>query len=285
MSFLKGWLSYLGNKIYPLTHAESVYYEDTTVKNVLDNRAAAKGTGDGSLAGVGQDAAANGICSVALGKGTSADDYNTSLGKYPKAMTRGIISSYTYGTALSIGNGTSSTTASNCFRVDYNGSVYGLSAYNSTGADYSEFFEWLDGNTSSEDRRGLFVTLDGNKIKVATGGDYVLGVVSANPCIIGNSDEGWQGRFLKDDYGSFVIGENGLVENPNYDRNKDYVQRADRPEWACIGLLGVLVVRDDGTCQVNSFCKLGQNGLATASDDGYRVIERVNDNLVKFVFK
>lgn len=285
MSLLKGWLSYLGSKIYPLTHAESVYYGDSTVQNALDNQAAVKGTGNGSVVGVEQDAVANGTCGVALGNSTIANDYNTSLGKFPTEISRGILDSSTYGSALVVGNGTSNTNRSNCFRVAYGGSVYGLAAYNSSGADYSEFFEWLDGNPSDIDRRGLFVTLDGNKIKVASTGDYILGVVSANPCIIGNGDECWHGRWLKDDYGSFITDENGLVTNPDYDSTLKYVQRADRPEWDCVGLLGALVVRDDGTCTVNSYCKVTITGIATASETGYRVIERVSDNLIRIIFK
>ena len=38
-------------------------------------------------------------------------------------------------------------------------------------ADYAEFFEWKDGNTSDEDRVGYSVILDGNKIVKATSSD------------------------------------------------------------------------------------------------------------------
>ena len=50
-------------------------------------------------------------------------------------------------------------------------------------------------------------------------------------------------------------------------------------------MLGVLVVRDDGTCEVNGFCKCGKNACATKSETGYRVISRVNDHLVKIIFR
>ncbi len=29
-------------------------------------------------------------------------------------------------------------------------------AFNTSGADYAEYFEWLDGNPEAEDRRGYF---------------------------------------------------------------------------------------------------------------------------------
>ncbi len=49
--------------------------------------------------------------------------------------------------------------------------------------------------------------------------------------------------------------------------------------------MGVLAVRDDGTCQVNSYCKVTDEGTATASNTGYRVIARVNDHVIKIVLK
>ena len=50
-------------------------------------------------------------------------------------------------------------------------------------------------------------------------------------------------------------------------------------------MLGVLAVRDDGSCKVNGFCALAEGGIATASEKGYRVIKRVNDHIVKVIFR
>ncbi len=83
------------------------------------------------------------------------------------------------------------------------------------------------------------------------------------------------------------------VENEDYDRDKAYIHRADRPEWDTVGLLGQLVCCDDGTCQVNGYCKCSQNGMATAAayEEGsfqtpvYKVMERVADGLIKVLVK
>jgi hypothetical protein len=201
----------------------------------------------------------------------------------------------------------------------------------SKGYDYAEYFEWLDGNIDNEDRRGYFVTMDGDKIKKAKEGDYILGIVSAYPAVIGNNDMEWSGKFLLDEFGDpikkvqkTIIKEHELNEdvcftdeemktltdeerkqremrevereveteyfvlNPDFDPDKEYIHRADRPEWDTIGMLGVLAVFDDGTCQVNGFCKCNDDGVATACERGfdtYRVIERINDRLIKVVFK
>ena len=55
------------------------------------------------------------------------------------------------------------------------------------GADYAEYFEWSDGNTESEDRRGISVVLDGNKIREAVAGEEPIGVISGNPSVVGDT--------------------------------------------------------------------------------------------------
>lgn len=245
----------------------------------------------------------------------------TAIGAYNVAYNTGT------GAIFIIGNGASSA-RSNAFRVTYNGTAYGKAAYQTSGADYAEYFEWLDKNPEKEDRRGYFVTLDGNKVRKATAKDtYILGVVSAKPVVVGNSDpDDWHGHFLTDIFGNFLtewreaefpvfedveeeetyIDEEGneatrivhrtvektekrMVEayivNPDYDPEQPYTPRAERPEWSPIGMLGQLIVRDDGTCKVNGYCAVADGGTATEAESGYRVIERVADNLVKIIFR
>ena len=275
---------------------------------------------------------ASGERSHAEGCNTTASNYSShAQGKYSKAMTTGGAETNTTGDAMVIGNGTGSSALSNAFRVTFAGAVYGLSAFNSTGADYSEFFEWADLNPAAEDRVGYFVTLVGKQIRMAGPGDYILGIVSGQPCIIGNADEDWLGRWEHDAFGRFIKDdtEDSVVErkmvgvpvlddngnptgktklemqevqtgevihgwrykaNPDYDPTQEYIERKDRPEWDCVGMLGVLAVRDDGTCGVNGYCRVADGGIATAADayipgTTYRVIERVADNVIKVIFR
>ena len=72
------------------------------------------------------------------------------------------------------------------FRGD--GNAYADGSWSGGGADYAEYFEWSDGNTSSEDRRGISVVLDGDKIREATSGEDPIGVISANPSVVGDVD-------------------------------------------------------------------------------------------------
>ena len=152
----------------------------------------------------GYEAKAIGNCSHAEGYGTEASNCSShASGKYNAQMTTegGIYN--TEGTAFSIGNGTSSVLRSNAFSVQYDGTVKAKSTITaSTTADYAEFFEWLDGNSNNEDRVGYFVTLDGNRIKIASDNDdYILGIVSGEPFVLGNGDcDTWNGMYLHDEF-------------------------------------------------------------------------------------
>jgi hypothetical protein len=120
----------------------------------------------------------------------------------------------------------------------------GGGAYNTSGADYAEMFEWIDGNPDNEDRVGQLVYLDGDKVTLTPTG-APIGVVSATASVIGNNwSEQWQGRLLRDDFGREVLDGNGSpVVNPNFDPEKQYTSRHERKEWAVVGLVGRLRVR------------------------------------------
>lgn len=270
----------------------------------------------------GTDSHAEGNCTIASGKYSHAEGSNTTSlanqhaqGHYnnTSTATKNADAGSGTGTAFVIGNGTSAS-RSNAFRVTGEGKVYASNAEILTGADYAEYFEWADGNQNGEDRVGHFVTFDENnpeKIRIANlDDDYILGVISGMPNVIGNGDEDWKKRYILDDFGRYIeetfeyetteidkeTGEETTVtktgtkwkENPDYDNSILYTPRDQRPEWSAVGMLGVLSVYDDGTCKVNGYCKCSTNGIATASEkdiDSYRIIARVTDNIVKIVFR
>ncbi len=291
---------------------------------------------NGVAIGVGNKAYHN---AYALGwYNTAYDAGSVVIGQYSKQSSGNNVQWAQSNDAFIIGNSANNVVHSNAFRVTFEGRVYGQSSYNSSGADYAEYFEWIDQNPNNEDRVGYFVTLKGKQIQIATPNDYILGIVSGLPCIIGNADEDWLGRWEHDDFGRFtheyfeqtkeeVSTENmnddeisalltnedyvyidnkiyhiirtpvdyptkhyDFKANPDYDNTQPYIERKDRQEWDAVGMLGVLSIRDDGTCQVDGFCKVAEGGIATHSDEyiigkTYRVIERVSDNVVKIIFK
>lgn len=263
---------------------------------------------------------ASGTYSHAEGYYTKAANYAShASGKYNVAMTTGGGTSNTTGTAFVIGNGTGSSALSNAFSVQYSGIVKAKSTITaSTTADYAEFFEWLDGNPDDEDRVGYFVTLDGDKIRIATAtDDYILGVVSGEPFVLGNGDcDTWNGMYLHDEFRRTIYepapkmteildsegnptGEYKELEgefegtrpklNPEYDHTKSYISRFDRKEWAPVGMLGVLAVRHDGTAKVNGYVTVNADGIATdcekSAENAYRVIKSNTDSVVEIIFR
>jgi hypothetical protein len=278
------------------SHAEG---SSTTASRSAAHAEGSSTTASGSYSHAeGYNTTASGDYSHAEGFCTTAGYANNhAQGHYNKDMSSGSVSG-TSGNAMAIGNGTVNA-LSNAFRVTFAGQVYGLSAFNSSGADYAEFFEWEDGNEENEDRVGYFVTLSGDKIKKATAGDYILGIISGQPSVIGNGDEDWLGRWQRDDFGRFIWGEieeedpttnekqkvRTILANPAYDNTQEYIERKDRKEWDCVGMLGALAVRDNGKCKVNGFCECGKDGIAVPAETGYRVIARVSKNVVKVIFK
>ena len=278
----------------------------------LSNYSTASGVGSVTL---GYHSTASGVWANSLGFFTTALDRQTVIGHHNDTSLADSLGDYVgsnSGTAFVIGNGTDSS-HSNAFRVRFDGIVYSKGSYNNSGADYAEYLEWSDGNANNEDRRGYVVTFDEEnpgKIRKANSNDYVVGIVSGNPCILGNSDEGWLGQYLRDDFGTILTEEIeeeietidpdtdetvikkqksiSYIVNPDYDPQKVYVHRENRPEWDAIGFLGVLIVRDDNTCVANGYCKVSEGGIMTSSEKGtetYKVIERVTDNLIKVLIK
>ena len=210
-----------------------------------------------------------------------------------------------------VGNGTSDTNRSNAHTLDWNGNATFAGVVTGTGADYAEYFEWADGNPDDQDRVGMIVTLDGDKIRPATTSDDILGVVSATAMVLGdNAEWEWRQKYLYDDYGRVITemveefrdeidretGETKKIStgfhphrklNPNYDPEQAYVRRSDRPEWEIIGLIGKLHVTDDGTCTVGGYATVGENGIATASANktSMRVMKRIADNVILVLMK
>ncbi len=304
----------------PAAHAEGLY---TIAVNYGDHAEGDHTTASGNYSHAegsdtiasGTSSHAEGVGSVASGEGSHAGGVGTkasascqtAIGKYN-------IESTNTSDRLIIGKGTTTTARANCFRATDTG-VYASGSYNASGADYAEFFEWLDGNPEKADRVGLFVTLAGEKIRLAQpDDDFILGIVSAEPSVCGDVyDDQWKGMYLYDIYGrplwedvevpdetievpdpeqpdrtvTRVIipahTEHRQKLNPDFDNTQAYVPRSERPEWAAVGMLGKLVMRDDGTCRADGWCTVGENGTATYSGTRtkYRVMARLDESHIR----
>ena len=143
--------------------------------------------------------------------------------------------------------------------------------------------------------------------------------------MLGNGDcDTWNGMFLRDEFGRVMYERAPKIErevvadkegrfvelketpvldaegnplymgmrpriNPDYNPSEPYVRRSDRPEWSPVGMLGVLAVRQDGSCKVNGYCTCGEGGVAIAcgreAENAYRVIKVLSDSVAKVVFR
>ena len=258
----------------------------------------------------GNSTTASGYISHAEGISTTASsEYQHVQGKFNIEDTANIYADI-------IGNGSDEERSNaNAATVDWQGNAWYAGAVTSNGADYAEFFEWLDGNPNNEDRVGYLVALDGEKIRFANPEDEILGIISANPAILGDNYEcNWNGKYLTDEFGRILYdkveefidipkvdeetGETTIEKkslgffdhpriNPDYDPDQEYINRRNRSEWAMVGMFGKLFVRDDGTAQINGYVSTGEGGIATASTEktNMRVLSRVNDHIVKVLLK
>lgn len=293
---------------------------------------AAHAEGRGTIAS-GQTAHAEGHSTIASANYTHAEGYTTiavgwashSEGSGTKAIANSQhvqgkwnipenhIHIVGYGTGED--DATAGTYRANIHHLTTAGEGWFAKGTSTTNADYAEYYEWLDGNVYNEDRIGLLVTLDGEKIKLANFGDEILGIISGTAAVIGDDPaSSWKRKYLTDDFGRIIYEdredfEEIIVEkineetgeiyeeteivslgfskypilNPEYDPTQEYIPRSERPEWDIVGLLGKLYVRDDGTATVNGYATVRENGIATTSlnKTNMRVLSRVKDNIIK----
>ncbi|MBS5725078.1 MAG: hypothetical protein KHW59_04760 [Clostridiales bacterium] len=280
-------------------------------------------SGSGAVA-FGQSSSASGAFSFAFGSFAEAagtDCFSTGNNVTASGRAQAVVGKYnqlydgptgtndTTGTQFIVGVGTGTSARANAFRVTTDGYCRGQNAFSGSGADYAEYFEWLDGNPEDEDRRGYFVTLEGEKIRKATAADtYILGVISATPAMIGNTySDMWRGMYMTDIFGERLTEtvevtaatdpdtgevipahtETRFILNPEYDPEQPYEGRNDRAEWAAVGIVGQLVVIDDGTCETNGYCTVADGGTATKSEEktAYRVMERLDATHIRIFIK
>lgn len=272
--------------------------------------------GEGSFAGgitqgVGA-VTAGGSGSFSYGFSTNANgNYMTAIGRLNAAGTSISSQTATTGDVFIIGKGTADNARSNCFRVTIAGATYGVGAFNTSGADYAEMTEWQDGNPEAEDRVGKFVCMTGEKMRIANSHDVRsrIGVVSSEPTVVGDThSEEWKGKYKTDIFGrkltrvvqvpeqrdddGNVIQEacetTEWIEAEDFDNDREYTPREQRKEFGYFGMLGKVVVIDDGSCQEDGYCYPNDNGIATNENDsnkGFYVMERLDNSHIRILLK
>jgi trimeric autotransporter adhesin len=203
-----------------------------------------------------------------------------------------------------LANGMDASTPSLAAKILSDGNVKIDGTVSSPAADYAEMFESENGQPIGY---GFFVALEEDKVRIAHDEDnYILGVTSAKPAFLSDSGEmRWKHKYVttewgeilyesvtlpavQDPHGQVIIPERTErrpVLHPQWDPTLEYVPRTARKEWIAVGLLGKLLVRDNGLCVTNGYCKPDARGAATPSDNGYRVLKRISPQQILILFR
>ena len=236
-------------------------------------------------------AGSNGIVSHSnsflFGDGLKSVNTNcTVLGRYNNPQDN-------WNAVLWVGTGSSNTDRKNALIIQNNEIHYRGQLKEGSGwmGDIGEYFEWYDGNILDEDRVGYMVQLKDGKIEYATDIDNCIGVVS-DTCILtaGSCSMGWHGMYLKDKFGRDILeevnGEMLPIKNPNYDESLVYISRDKRKEWCKVGIVGQVIVRQDGTLKSGSYINC-VNGIATKSTEktNYRVVKVIDETVAIILVK
>ncbi|PAW29295.1 hypothetical protein BKC07_09055 [Peribacillus simplex] len=182
-----------------------------------------------------------------------------------------------------------------CFEGDVSANIVAPVA-----CDFAEMFETSNGKPIDV---GYFVTFDGEteKIRIANSfDDFIVGITSSNPAVLADIQDPECSKYLLDEWnrpvyeeviipdvtdneGNILIEEHELSRkklNPLWDPANQCGSRLEKPEWVAVGLVGKLLVRDDGTCKAGGYCRPFKEGIATAADQGFRVMKRTGQNQV-----
>lgn len=161
------------------------------------------------------------------------------------------------------------------------------------GNDFGDYAEYFESQSGQEIPNGYMVTLDGRYIRKANSNDVPIGVISGTAGIIlGDAMFHHKDKFLKDEFGVTLTqtetkewqDDEGNwyseevevpILNPDWEESDgEYLDRASRPEWNVVGLMGQIFTRIDETVKPNDYIKPNK-GIGTKDNVNgyYRVLE------------
>ncbi|MGO2207374.1 MAG: peptidase G2 autoproteolytic cleavage domain-containing protein [Staphylococcus xylosus] len=163
-----------------------------------------------------------------------------------------------------------------------------------SGQNFGDYAEYFESQSGQEVPNGYIVTLDGRYIRKANLNDIPIGVISATAgVILGDQMFHHKDKHLKDEFGKTLVetqtkewqDDEGNwyseevevpIPNPDFDdtRDKEYIDRSNRPEWNVVGLMGQVHTRIDSTVSANDYI-MPNKGIGTKDNNNgfYRVLE------------
>lgn len=150
---------------------------------------------------------------------------------------------------------------------------------------FSEMYEWSEIPFEGISLYGKIVQFDPDypeKIRLAKNEQNIVGITTLNSVIDSDDPDHWMYQNIFNGYGDIFLKNNSYYkceesydseleikklnlikcdelipyENPEYDKNKEYIKRSNRQEWIRINLLGKCIIEDDGNCIPGNYCTL-----------------------------
>ncbi|WP_069112255.1 peptidase G2 autoproteolytic cleavage domain-containing protein [Jiangella alba] len=274
------------------THAELAF-------NLGSETSTASGRRSGSVGGSG--CTTSGAGAIALGAVNSQATADGAV-----VIGRRTINDQVRSLALGDSAAGAASTANRRHHLFQNGN-YQLAGTVTGSTPFTDYAEYFENAAAGVIALGSLVALDGATVRPASGGDAVLGVVSATALVAaGDSPFTWSGRYLTGEFGEPILEQvpdpdwpetvpdpewtpgtdeheserpqvpnpqprptiTVRAENPDYDPGQANVPRSERPEeWTCVGLLGQVHLRVDDTVQAGSRVTAGADGVGTAGEN------------------
>lgn len=235
---------------------------------------------------------AEGTATIANGFSSHAEGNHTSTAHFAGSHIMGRFGTADESYSWFIANGTNETDHNIGAKwLAHNGEMYiDGASYNASGTDFAQMFETVD-NTFID--VGYFVTFSSEEKfesllqTIHSSQEYL-----APPPLLQEISGAlsWQKRYKTDSFGKrqYVRTESQDIQpllNTEWDPACKYIARKDRTEWLPVGLIGQILVRDDGTCETHGYCRPNNDGIATKSESGFFVIKRTGDNQILILFR
>src|SRR5699024_4941012 len=235
------------------------------------------------LAGVGAGSKAYGSRSSVM----NSLESETSSGRYVQTIvnSRGVKTEDNY--VFAMGYGTDGAKYENTkFQIKGTSGTVKAKGTITAGNDFGDYAEYFESQSGQEIPNGYMVTLDGRYIRKANSNDVPIGVISGTAGIIlGDAMFHHKDKFLKDEFGvtltkietnewqddegnKYSEEEEVPIPNPEWQESdgEEYLDRASRPEWNVVGLVGQVFTRIDSTVKPNDYIKPNK-GIGTKDNN------------------
>lgn len=292
--------AYITNKAYRVvpTAVKGGFSGGSTGSAAISQRSAVIASTGGSfansdrswLAGVGAGSKAYGSRSSVM----NSLESETSQGYYAQTIvnSRGVKTKDNY--MFAMGYGTDGAKYENTkFQVKGTSGTVKAKGTITAGNDFGDYAEYFESQSGQEIPNGYLVTLDGRYIRKANSNDVPIGVISGTAgVILGDAMFHHKDKFLKDEFGVTLTqtetkewqDDEGNwyseevevpIPNPDWEESDgEYLDRASRPKWNVVGLMGQVFTRIDSSVQANDYIK-ADKGIGTKDNQNgsYRVLE------------